>query len=194
MSWPFIYIVEQAEPGFVLRQVMDTLGGFGVSLRHKANGRITMLTNEGEQREVTETEISVHALPKTVQFWVAVDVDLVCSFARIKDESVRHTYSLKGLNAYERDKANRWAVDYFRSAAHRGTAVWLVIDPVGVSADTDWDSVVLGESELPKDLPRVLGARSERIDEFRIPADYQKIPLENGLTMVADPLMSLRTG
>jgi hypothetical protein len=92
-----------------------------------------------------------------VQLWFSSDTDVDCGFRQVDRDRVSHAYSVDGLDANERERLMRWAVDYFREAADEGTAVLLVVDPPGVTADVDWDAVVRGTIPLPAVLPTILG-------------------------------------
>ena len=61
------------------------------------------------------------------------------------------------IDTKERERFMRWVVDYFREAAAEGTAVPLVVDPVGITADVDWDAVVRQAIPFPAVLPAMVG-------------------------------------
>jgi len=73
-----------------------------------------------------------------------------------------------------RSRLVRWAVDYFREAVAEGTALLLVVDPPGRTADVDWDSVVNQSIGLPSLLPAVFGLPASWVTAASIPRGYSR--------------------
>jgi hypothetical protein len=156
----FCYVAERVEPSEAARKIIASFGRVGIVLVNSHTGRITELAEDGEQVETTEAGLlqAASAQPElSFQLWFSSDTDVSCGFRQIAPGVVRHGYSLDGLDARERERLMRWAVDYFKEAAAEGRAVLLVIDPPGVSADVDWDAVVRGTIPLPPVMPAILG-------------------------------------
>jgi hypothetical protein len=156
----FCYVAERLEPGQAARRIIASFSGVGIVLVNSHTGRITELAEDGEQVETTEAGLlqAAAARPElSFQLWFSSDVDVSCGFRQIAPGVVRHGYSVDGLDAQERERLMRWAVDYFKGGAAEGKAVLLVVDPLGVTADVDWDAVVRGTVALPPVLPAILG-------------------------------------
>jgi hypothetical protein len=155
----FCYVAESTQPGRALGNLIATFSRIGVVLTNPHTRRITELVGEGEQRDTTEAELiqAVEVRSVMLQLWFSSDTDVDCGFRRVDRDRVSHAYSVDGLNAGERDRLMRWAVDYFREAVAEGTAALLVVDPPGITADVDWDAVVRQTIPFPAVLPAILG-------------------------------------
>jgi hypothetical protein len=156
----FCYVAERIEAGQAARRIIASFSRVGIVLVNSHTGRITELAEDGEQVETTEAGLlqAAAARPElSFQLWFSSDVDVSCGFRQIAPGVVRHGYSVDGLDAQERERLMQWAVDYFREAVAERTAVLLVVDPPGVTADVDWDAVVRQTIPLPAVLPAILG-------------------------------------
>ena len=154
------YVAERSDPSQTVKRIVDSFSREGIVLVNSYTGRVTELAGDGEQVETTEADLVKAAAARqelTFQFWLSDETDWSCGFRQIADGIVRHGYSADGLDAQERRLLFRWAVDYFRAAAVAGTAIMLVVDPPGVTADVDWDGVARGTVPLPPVLPAILG-------------------------------------
>jgi hypothetical protein len=155
----FCYLAERTQPGRAARKIIASFSQIGVALTNPHTRRITELIGDGEQRDITEADVTQAVAVRSVMFqlWFSSDTDVSCGFRQVDSDRVSHAYSLDGLDAEERERLMRWAVDYFREAAAEGTAVVLVVDPLGITADVDWDAVIRGTLPLPPVLPAILG-------------------------------------
>lgn len=155
----FCYVAERTEPGLAVSKIIAGFSRIGVGLTNPSTRRITELVGEGEQKDITTTDLIQAVAVRSVMFqlWFASDVDVSCGFRRVDRDCVSHGYSVDGLDARERARLMQWAVTYFREAAAAGTAVLLVVDAPGVTTDVDWDDVVRGTTPLPPILPAILG-------------------------------------
>ena len=156
----FCYLAERAEPNQAARRIIASFSRVGIVLSNSHTGRITELADDGEQVDTTEAGLLQAAIarPKlTFQLWFGADVDLSCTFRQVDRDCVSHAYSLDGLDAKERDRIVRWAINYFKEAAAERTAALLVVDSAGVTADVDWDAVLRQTTPFPAVLPHVLG-------------------------------------
>jgi len=156
----FCYVAERVEPSQAARRIIASFSRVGIVLVNSHTGRLTELAEDGEQVDTTEAGLlqAAAARPElSFQLWFSSDVDVSCGFRQVDRDRVGHAYSVDGLDAKERERLMRWAVDYFREAAAEGTAVLLVVDPAGVTADVDWDAVVRQAIPFPAVLPPILG-------------------------------------
>ena len=156
----FCYVAERSEPNQAARRIIASFSRMGIVLVNSHTGRITELAEDGEPVDTTEAGLlqAAAARPElSFQLWFSSDVDVSCGFRQIAPGLVRHGYSVDGLDAGERGRLIRWAVDYFRETTADGTAVLLVIDPPGVTADVDWDAIVAQRIPFPAVLPAILG-------------------------------------
>jgi hypothetical protein len=173
MKLGFCYIAERSEPARTLRRVVEAFGRLGVRLVNPYTGRITELSDDGDQVDISEAKLVEAACLRpqlTFQLWFSSDTDVGCSFRRLSGGLVCHAYTLDGLDAEERARLVRWAIDYFREAVAEGTAFLLVIDPPGRTADVDWDSVVVQSIGLPSLLPAVFGLPASWVKHVRTPS------------------------
>ncbi len=156
----FCYVAERAEPSEAAERIIASFSRMGIGLVNPLTRRITELAEDGEQVDTTEADLLQGAATRpelSFQLWFSSDTDVSCGFRQVDRDLVSHGYSLDGLDAKERERLMRWAVDYFREAAAEGTAVLLVVDPVGVTADVDWDAMVRQRIPSPAVLPAILG-------------------------------------
>jgi len=180
VSWGFCYIAEQRDLAAAVRQIVGRFAAAGIFVRNPDTKRITRLTEEGDQQEVTETElfdVAAQQAQLTFQLWFSGAADVVCSLRSLKSGLVCHTYSIQGFSATERDKIVRCCIEYFKFGAGERTAVWLVVDPSGETGDIDWDQVVLNERIFPPRLPSVLGLPWSRLSKLSIPAGWSAVRL-----------------
>ncbi len=163
MKRGFCYLAEQREPRQALASIIETLGSTGITLPHPRDGRITHLVGDGEAVVVTLDEL-VHGQAGlarlTPQFWLSPDTYVACALRPLDSRVVRHFYSLDGLDAEERRRLLQWAMNYFRRAVREDTALLLIADEEGRTADVDWDSVAGEMSPVPSILPDALGLPS----------------------------------
>jgi hypothetical protein len=172
----FCYVAERTQPGLAVRKIIGGFNRIGVRLTNPHSRRITELVGEGEQREITEAALTEAVAVRSVMFqlWFSSDTDVTCGFRHVDRDLVSHGYSLDGLDAKERELLMRWAVDYFREAADEGTAVLLVVDPPGVTADVDWDAVVGQTIPLPAVLPAILGLPASWVRDLGDRINYSR--------------------
>jgi hypothetical protein len=159
----FSYLAERAEAGEAVRRIVEAFARDGVSLVNSSSERITELDDEGNQVDTTEEELIEAARARahlTFQLWLSSDTDIGCSFRRVTPDIVCHAYSVDGLNADERVRLGRWAVQYFRQGVRDETALLLVVDPAGRTANVDWDAVAAERGGLPEVFPDVIGLPS----------------------------------
>lgn len=176
MKRGFCYIAERTEPGRAVGKIIGSFSRIGVVLTNPHTRRITELVGEGEQRDTTEADLiqAVGVRSVMVQLWFSSDTDVDCGFRQVDRDRVSHAYSVDGLDANERERLVRWAVDYFKEAADEGTAVLLVVDPPGVTADVDWDAVVRQTIPLPAVLPDILGLPASWMRRLGDYSDYSR--------------------
>jgi hypothetical protein len=163
MKRGFCYLAERRAPRQALQSIIETLGSVGITLTHPRDGRITHLVGDGDAVVVTEDELVggqadwAHLTP---QLWLSADTYVACGLRPLDRHVVRHFYSLDGLDAGERRRLLQWAVNYFREAVGNDTALLLIADEEGRTADVDWDSVAREISAVPSILPDALGLPS----------------------------------
>jgi hypothetical protein len=163
MKRGFCYLAEHREPRQTLESIIESLGSIGITLTHPRNGRITHLVGDGEAVVVTEDELvggQADWARLTPQLWLSPDTYVACALRPLDSRVVRHFYSLDGLDAEERRRLLQWAVNYFRRAVREDTALLLIADEEGRTADVDWDSVAREMSAVPSILPDALGLPS----------------------------------
>lgn len=156
----FCYVAERIEPGQAVRNIVDSFSRVGIVLANPSTKRITALAEDGEQVDTTEARLVEAAAVQpelAFQIWMSSSVDVGPGLKRIAPGTMRHSYSVDGLDVHERARLMEWTVKYFRAAAAAGTAVLLVVDQPGMTVDVDWDDVVRGTTPLPSVLPPILG-------------------------------------
>jgi hypothetical protein len=178
----FCYVAERIEPSQAARRIIASFSRTGIVLVNSHTGRITELADDGEQVETTEAGLLQAAATRqrlSFQLWFSSDTDLDCSFRQIAPGVVRHGYPIDGLDAQERERLMRWAVDYFREAVAQRTALLLVVDPPGVTADVDWDAVVRRTIPFPAVLPAILGLPASWIRHLGDHSGYSRERIAN---------------
>jgi hypothetical protein len=173
----FCYVTERVEPSQAARRIIASFSRVGIVLVNSHTGRVTELAEDGEQVATTEASLLEAAAVRpelSFQLWFSSDTDVACGFRQIAPGIVGHGYSLSGLDARERDRLTRWAVDYFREAAADGTAVLLVVDPAGVTEDVDWDAVVRQAMPFPAALPAILGLPASWMKHLGVTSGYSQ--------------------
>ena len=177
MKLGFCYIAERSEAVPSLRRIIRTLRLTGARLSNPSDGRITHLVGDGDAVDVTEAGL-IEALTLrdnlTPQFWVGPSTYFACSLRRLGGSLVRHFYSLDGLDDAERQKLITWAIDYFRDAVDRRTALLLVVDFPGRTAEVDWDAVVVENAGLPSLLPDVLALPASWAAHVNVPPECSR--------------------
>jgi len=190
MKLGFCYLAERSEPSRALREIIRTLSGVGVNLVNPNSGRITELVGDGEQADVGAVvlvEAAGARVELTPQFWFSSDTDVGCSFRQLGSGIVRHAYSLDGLDAGERERVVKWAIHYFRGAVTNRTAILLVADPPGQTADVDWDAVAVQSTALPRVVPAVLGLPSSWVKQLPALRGYSSERLGDFELLVRKP-------
>jgi hypothetical protein len=170
----FYYVAERGEPGYILERIIGAYAREGVSLVNPASGRTTELDDEGNQVDISYPKLIEAARSRTqltLQLWLSSDTDVDCSFRLLSQGLVGHAYSFDGKDRGERRRLVDWAIAYFRQAIADKTAILLVVDPPGRTADFDWAQVITDQVEFPAALPGVLGVPSDWVS--RLPVTHQ---------------------
>ncbi|MCF2127296.1 hypothetical protein L1I79_12730 [Strepomyces sp. STD 3.1] len=174
-----------------VERVLRVLERRGVHLAHPVSRVITAITDGpdswGEQIPLERAEL-IGRLTLTdrtevnFQFWLNEQTDLFTRFRRLADEWLVVEFGLDGMLKTEQElavEAISHAVDDEREST------WgLVIDRSGLTEDTDWDAVMLGQPAGIAGWPDVLGVRPEVV--ARHP------PLQVAQGAVEPPLMVYR--
>ena len=99
MSDRFSYLYQPADK-FDLLALLDGWASNGVLLKNPATERTTLLSQDGEQVDVSVQElvsaVSSHA-DFTFQLWVSADTDLCCRIRFLNDSRLVEEYSLVGI-------------------------------------------------------------------------------------------------
>ena len=160
MSRGFCYLAERSGFGFPLAELESSLTKIRIWLNNPSNGRITELSDEGDQIEVTRAELNESLRCKSVatfQLWLAGDTDIRCSYRHIEENLFVHAYGFDGLDKSEADRVAQWALDRFTDQVAEGNAVLLAVDRSGETNDFDWDALVGKSINLPPVLPEAFG-------------------------------------
>jgi len=168
MSDRFAYLYEHANK-FNLRILSDEFSSRGISLANPANGRITALSEDGDQIDITldglEAAITTHD-PLTFQFWMPGHADVCCRFRYLSDDRLVEQYWLEGLSGEERARILTALTERFKSKAGQEDDLFLVADSEGYTFELDWDSLSLkGKYEFSL-CPNILGISLARLGDF----------------------------
>ena len=168
MSDRFAYLYEPAGK-FNLRTLVDEFSSKGITLANPANGRITALSGDGDQIDITldtlETAVAKHD-PLTFQFWMPGHADVSCRIRNLGDNRVVEEYSLVGLNPEERDRVLSALTERFKSKAAQEDYLFFVADREGYTFELDWDELSIeGKYEFVL-CPDVIGTPLVRLPDF----------------------------
>jgi hypothetical protein len=164
MNPGFCYLAEHSQLERVFTRVNLTLRNFGLVLAHPGSGFIRELVGDGDSVSIDEAELrraTKNRKELTPQFWLSPDTYVASQLRALPGDTVRHSYSLDGLTAEQRKRIVLWAIDYFERGIRERTALLLVVDPSGRTADTDWDEIATHRAALPDVLPSILGLPSD---------------------------------
>lgn len=160
MRGRFCYLAEREFGPKEFSRVIETLHRIGITLANPWNRKVSMLTDDGDQNETSQAQIAdivQSSLAVTLQLWFSDDTDLVCSLYPLANGAFIQRYNLDGITPKERCIVERWAVDYFKERSTVGTALLLVVDDEGSTAEFDWDGFVEGRCRAPNNPPEVIG-------------------------------------
>ena len=105
MSDRFAYLYQPSDK-FDPLTLLNTWASNGVLLKNPATGRTTLLSQEGEQVDLSVQEL-VAAMSDHVEFtfqlWVSADTDLCCRIRFLNDTRLVEEYSLVGLGERTRE-------------------------------------------------------------------------------------------
>jgi hypothetical protein len=177
MSDRFAYFYGAAEK-FNLRALVDDFSSKGITLANPANARITALSEDGDQIDITLDDLEIAVAkhdPLTFQFWMSGHADVCCRIRHLGDNRVVEEYSLVGLNAEERDRVLSALMERFKSKAAEGDNLFFVADLEGYTIEVNWDGLsVAGKYEFAL-CPDVLSIPVDRLVDFkRCSADNYK--------------------
>jgi len=148
---------------------VDEFSSKGITLANPANGRITALSGDGDQIDITvdtlETAVANHD-PLTFQFWMPGHADVCCRIRHLGENRIVEEYSLVGLNPEERDRVLSALFERFKSKTAEGDNLFFVADLEGYTVEVNWDGLsVAGKYELAI-CPDVLGIPVDRLVDF----------------------------
>lgn len=131
--------------------LLTGLDAAGLRLAHPASGRITALSGEdgtaGEQIDIDRTTLLERAAVDAdqefdFQYWIDVDVDVVCGIERLAPDLVVQRLYLDGLSFEQVRFVVAAVFDQIRTSARSTRG--LIVDLTGGSGDEDWDGLVTG--------------------------------------------------
>ena len=168
MMHRFAYLYGPVD-SFDLRALLNYFSSSGITLSNPANGRITALTSDGEQADITLDMLSAAVSsqdPITFQLWMPNHADVCCRIRYLTDNRLVEEYTLVGFHPNERSHVLNVLVERFRSKAQHERQLFFVGDPEGYSIDVDWDKLALTGKYEPRVCPDFLGIPIERLGDF----------------------------
>lgn len=168
MRHRFAYLYEPVET-FNLRGLLNDLSLNGITLSNPANGRVTALTPDGDQVDVTLDLLAAavsSADPITFQLWMPNHADVCCRVRYLSGNRLVEEYGFVGLDQIERSHVLNALVNRFSTKASQGQALFFVGDPEGYSIDVDWDELAVAGKYEPEICPNFLGIPLQRLIDF----------------------------
>ncbi len=141
--------------------LVASAGEVGIYLANPANGRITELSELGEQipadRGRIVADISLSGTGEvTFQFWIDEDVDVVCVVRRWKERGASVRLFVDGLDWVQRTAVAQWGI---AAGLSWPAAAAFVVDRRGKSEDEDWEDWAESGSGAVEDAPELLAVR-----------------------------------
>lgn len=168
MSDRFAYLYQPADK-FRLGSLVGELSSRGITLENPVNGRVTALSEDGDQVDTT-LDILERAVaknePLTFQFWMTHHADVCCRIRHLGGNRLVEEYGLVGLNAEERNQVLSAVIERFQSKAVDDDNLFLVGDREGFTFELDWDGFSLGGKYESALCPDVLGIPVDRLTDF----------------------------
>lgn len=154
---------------FDLRALLNDLSLNGITLSNPANGRITVLTTNGDQVDFT-LEMLIAAVssrdPITFQLWMPDHADICCRIRYLGDNRLVEEYDFVGLQQHERGHVIKVLGERFSLKAQQEDHLFFVGDSEGYSIDVNWDELALVGRYEPKLCPNILGVPLQRLIDF----------------------------
>lgn len=170
MSDRYAYLYGSANK-FDLHVLIDEFAARGITLRNPANGRMTALTEEGDQIDSTlgvlERAVANHD-PLNFQFWMPNHTDVFSSFRYLNDGRILEDYCLVGLNPSERNVVLDALVERFKSKAANDNNLFFVGDHEGYTIEHDWNELSRGGKYIDRICPDILCVLTKRVADFEI--------------------------
>lgn len=168
MSDRFAYLYEAAGK-FSLGRLIEDFASRGITLKNPANGRVTALSEDGDQVDITleilETAVAKHE-PLTFQFWMPGHADVCCRFRYLGESRLVEEYWLDGLSSEEMDRVLSTLSERFNSKATEEDNLFFVVDREGYTFELDWDKLSSeGQYEFAL-CPDILGIPVDRLTDF----------------------------
>ena len=168
MRHRFAYLYGPVET-FDLRALLNDLSLNGITLSNPANGRVTALTPDGDQVDVTLDFLSAavsSADPITFQVWMPNHADVCCRIRYLAANRLVEEYGFVGLDQNERSQVLNTLVERFSTKALQEQHLFFVGDPEGYSIDVNWDELAVTGNYESKLCPDFLGIPLQRLVEF----------------------------
>lgn len=168
MRHRFAYLYGPVET-FNLRDLLNDLSFNGITLSNPANGRVTALTPDGDQVDVTLDLLAAavsSADPITFQVWMPNHADVCCRIRYLAGNRLVEEYGFVGLDQNERSHVLNALVERFSMKAVQQQHLFFVGDPQGYSIDVDWDELAVVGKYEPKVCPDFLGIPLQRQIDF----------------------------
>ncbi|MEV5933157.1 hypothetical protein AB0L56_10510 [Streptomyces sp. NPDC052079] len=168
MSDGFYYWYSAQQDWEGLEQVLHALATSGVHLAHPASRVVTAITNGPdswgqqlpmERAALIELLTLTNSTEVNFQLWLNEQTDLFTRFRRLADGRMVVEFGLDGMSRAEQDMAVQ-AVSHLIDTDRDST--WgMVLDRRGLTEETDWDGVMLGQPVEIAEWPDALGVRPE---------------------------------
>jgi len=168
MSDRLAYLYQPADK-FDPLALLDGWASSGVLLKNPASGRSTLLSQDGEQVDMSVQElvaaVSSH-VDLTFQLWVSSDTDLCCRIRFLNDSRLVEEYSLVGLGERMNEMVGT-LLERFKAKAAECNNLFFVVDREGYTIELDWDRLsVIGEYE-DRICPDILAFPENRATDFK---------------------------
>ena len=168
MSDRFAYLYQPADK-FDPLALLDGWASSGVLLKNPATGRTTLLSQDGEQVDMSVQKlvaaVSSH-VDLTFQLWVSADTDLCCRIRFLNDSRLVEEYSLVGLGGRMGEIVGT-LLERFKAKAAECNNLFFIVDREGYTIELDWDRLsVIGKYE-DRICPDILAFPENRATDFK---------------------------
>ena len=172
MARGFVTLVEQARGSGAPSEVLGTFERRGASLVNPASGKISTLTEDGDDQTTSEQDLRARLAANqavTFKVWLAGGAnDAMCSVEVL--QGVRSFYcSLRGLRAPQIEVVSAALFERFLTEVREGSALLFIKDVCGHTGDVPWHEFPEGSIWFQGVMPEVLGVRAS--DASRVDAD-----------------------
>lgn len=169
---PFAYLVERHAHGFPAQEFIASLSKAGLNPEKPLTGEVFVWSDEGNRLRSSRTAVVTKLCGSggiTFELWFPHGVSLLCSFQEREEARYSIGLDLWGLERRETEAVEGFVIDRFRATALISSAILMVFDSEGATADFDWYDLASGAG-LPAVWPRRFGLSEALVPRAAAPS------------------------